>query len=169
MQQELTKRCKQCGKMLPVDAFKQYMPRGRGIYVTSQGRHTLCMTCEAISAKASRALRKNDEESIRVLVDYYKELENRGLPPVTAPAKRLLGYDTSERRHQELSVEQLKDALQQNLAETAIERHCRLVRERGYASFDEADEVHRALVDDLRACGLYAEINALMEEWFLED
>ena len=162
------KVCKQCGRKLRVDtSFRKYVPRGRGIYATTQGYHTLCKDCESISIRAANAIKCNDEEIMNKLREYYKILDSRGLPPVTKPARILLGVE-ADRPSAKLDA-LLSRMLGEDPDESELDRHCRLVRERGYASFDEADAVHRTMTDKLKAAGLYEEINNLMDEWFDEE
>ena len=165
------KTCKQCGRYLAIDEFRKYKPRGTGVYNTTQGHNTICKSCEAISSRASVALSKNDESTIQKLTEHYKLLQSRGLEPVTAPAKRLLGVATTKQvGTRKASLDYLLDITQGN-SETELERHCRLVRCRGYASFEEADAAHRRLAGELNKLGpdVYEEINNLMDDWYLED
>ena len=165
------KTCKQCGRYLAIEEFRKYKPRGNGVYNTTQGYNTICKNCEAISSRASVALSKNDGATIQQLTEHYKLLQSRGFEPVTAPAKRLLGVDTTKQAaSRRATLRDLLDITQGN-NETELERHCRLVRQRGYASFEEADAVHRRLAGELSRLGpdVYEEINNLMDDWYLED
>lgn len=159
------KTCKQCGRMLPVDSFRPYVPRGRGVYNTKQGRNTICKDCESISNRASGALKRGDQEAIDKLTRFYTVLAERGYPPVTAPAKKLLGLvDTKAPRRSSLD-----DTISMMLGENDLHEHCRKVQERLYASFDEADKVHRELTPRLKEAGMYEEVNELMDAWYLEE
>ena len=166
---ETHKTCKQCGRYLPIDEFRKYVPRGRGIYKTTQGRHTICKTCESISARASTALSKGDEATISKLRDHYKILQDRGYEPATAPARRILGVDITPEKRQRNTLDDML-SITQGVGESEIDKHCRLVRQRGYKSFEEADAAHRRLAAELQHAmpDVYEEINNLMDEWYIE-
>lgn len=163
---ETTRVCKQCGRQLSlVDNYRRYVSRSKGVYATEPGYHTICKACESINMRADQAIKKGDQELINKLKTHYRALEAKGLPPVTAAARRLMGYYPDQPRNT------LDDLLAevQGIGESELDRHCRLVRTRGYATFDEADREHRRLVDALKDAGLYEEINELMEDWYMED
>lgn len=166
------KVCKQCGRDLPIESFRKYTPRGSGVYKTTQGYNTICKDCESISRRASGALQRGDTAMIEKLTEHYRVLQERGLEPVTAPAKRLLGVDTGNGQStRRASLDDLLGSVQGVVTgESEVEKHCRLVRQRGYTSFEEADVAHRRLADELRATNpaLYAEITDLMDEWYME-
>lgn len=161
---DMTKVCKQCGRTLPVDNFRKYTPRGKGIYNTTQGRYTICKDCESVSNRTNTALKNGDNAAIEKLREHYAMLMDRGFPPVTAPAKRILDL-VDDYWPKDTKLDQLLDSFKH---ESELEAHCRLVRTRGYASFDEADEVHRRLDAELRESGLYEEITDLLDEWYME-
>lgn len=163
----VSKTCKQCGRELPIDKFRKYTPRGAGVRCTSQGYHTICKDCEAISNRAAAALKRNDEETLAKLRQHYKILQDRGLPPVTAAARKVLGEDTAPQENKKT----LDNLLAQvsGLGESELDLHCRLLRERRYASVDEAYERHKVLVPQLTEAGLYAEATELLEQWFDEE
>ena len=158
------KQCKQCGRMLSVDNFRKYKPRGRGIYNTTQGCHTICKQCESISNRVVTAMNKGDNELLDKLRKHYQDLSNRGLPPVTAAARRLLGIEGSKE-----SKSADIDSLLASVQESAVETHCRLVRARGYASVDEAQVKHRELTEQLQVAGYYEEITELLDDWYFEE
>lgn len=160
------KKCKQCGRKLPLDNFRKYVPRGRGVYETRQGYYTICKDCESISNRARTALTNGNEKVICRLTEHYKRLLDMGFPPVTAPAKQLLNW-VDDGNAEDNKLEALLNKVAPAI-EYTIEDHCRLVRERGYASFNEADEVHKKLTKQLKEAGLYEEINDLMDEWYME-
>lgn len=164
------KVCKQCGRDLPIGEFRKYVPRGNGIYKTTQGHHTLCKNCEKISQRAAHALNKGDEETIEKLRAHYKLLQQRGLEPVTAPARKLLGVDDTRKSKRRDSLDDLLNATQ-GAAESELEKHCRLVRQRGYESFEAADAAHRRLATELQHTmpDVYEEINNLMDDWYMEE
>ena len=173
---ETEKVCKQCGRLLPIENFRKYAARGRGVYNTKQGYYTICKQCESISNRTAAALSKGDEATISLLTEHYQVLADRGLPPVTAAAKRLLGYTDVNKP----KTDRLSDLLasvrgvaapttdSSVATESALDKHCRLVRTRGYASIEEAEAVHKELLDQLRDAGLYEEINDLLDEWYME-
>ena len=164
------KVCKQCGRDLPIESFRKYAPRGTGVYNTTQGYNTICKDCESISRRAAGALRRGDAAMIAKLTEHYKVLQERGLEPVTAPAKKLLGVDTAKRTANRSNLDDILSSVQ-GTNESDLERHCRLVRQRGYSSFEEADAAHRRLADELRATNpaLYGEISDLLDEWYMEE
>lgn len=98
------KVCKQCGRKLPVDSFRKYRPRGKGIYNTKQGRSTLCKNCESVNnivagierREAAGTATVKDAENKQLLIAHYQQLIDLGLPPVTAAAKRLMGLDDTK-------------------------------------------------------------------------
>ena len=161
------KRCKQCGRELPVSRFRRYKSRGAGVRNTNTGYNTLCRDCESISNRAAAALKRGDEDTLSKLRTHYKALQDRGLPPVTASARRVLGEDVAVSR----GVDTLDSLLAQvsGVGESDISRHCRLLRERAYSCVDEAYEVHKTLVARLTEAGLYEEANELLEDWFDEE
>lgn len=182
---ETEKVCKQCGRLLPIENFKKYAARGRGVYATKQGHYTICKQCESISNRAAAALSKGDEATISLLTEHYQMLADRGLPPVTAAAKRLLGYtDISRPKSDRLSdllasvrgdsvtmraaAARPVESESESESESELDKHCRLVRCRGYASVEEAEIVHKELIGQLRDAGLYEEINDLLDEWYME-
>lgn len=165
----MNKTCKQCGRELSVDNFRRYAPRGRGIYKTTQGYHTICKSCEAISVKAAAALSSNDTATIDKLTDHYKALQSRGLAPATKPAKQLLGVATERSKRTNKLDDLLAEVTCGNTAE--LYNHCELVRNRGYASATEADEAHKRLASQLKQLDedLYAEITDLVDDWYMEE
>lgn len=163
------KVCKQCGRDLPISEFRKYVPRGNGVYKTTQGHHTLCKNCEKISQRAAHALNKGDEETLEKLRAHYRLLQERGLEPATAPARKLLGVDNTGKPKRRDSLDDLL-SVTQGASESELDKHCRLVRQRGYESFEEADAAHRRLAVELQHAmpDVYEEINNLMDEWYME-
>jgi hypothetical protein len=168
--EQTTKVCKQCGRELRVDHFRPYVPRGRGVYKTTTGRSTLCKDCESISSRAAAALKRNDEKTIEKLHHYYQALSDRGFPPVTSAARKILGVDTDDG-----SKSNLDSLLGEVLSAGSkspdkiradIEVHCRLLRERGYACADEAYEAHKRLIPCITDTTLLSELNELIEDWY---
>ena len=165
MIEQTHKVCKQCGRRLPVDNFRQYAARGRGVYNTKQGRYTICKDCESISNRAAAALRSGNQEVIDKLTEHYQALLDKGFGPVTAPARQLLGATKAERKSEGLD-DMLRLVRQEDASE--LDEHCRLVRERGYASADEAYDAHKRLYKSMPKA-LQDELNELIEDWFDEE
>lgn len=160
------KQCKQCGRQLSVDNFRKYKPRGKGIYNTTQGYNTICKQCESISNRVVTALNKGDQSTLDKLREHYQLLIDKGLPPVTAAPRRLMGMPDEVRVRSKDSLDELLTCVQ---AESDVDKHCRLVRSRGYVSVDEAQEVHRRLEAQLKESGYYEELTELLDEWYFED
>lgn len=161
------KQCKQCGRVLNVDSFRKYKSRGKGIYNTTQGCYTICKQCESISNRVVTAINKGDQEVLDKLREHYRRLINKGLPPVTAAPRRLMGLTTDDNRKK--CVDSLDDLLCDVQSESEVDKHCRLVRSRGYVSLDEAQQVHRQLEQQLKECDYYEELTELLDEWYFED
>lgn len=101
----MKKFCKQCGILLDEDSFRQYVPRGKGIYHTTVGRHTVCRDCENFNARIAR-LYKTDPTSPKLdeAARLYVDLHNRGLEPVGAYARVVLA-DREQNKVQEDSYD----------------------------------------------------------------
>lgn len=98
-----TKKCKQCGRLLEMEAFRKYTPRGNGVYNTVQGRHTVCKECEGFNAKINKLYKASSitDEQQRLLdkaAKFYIELHNRGLEPKGAYAAFIVGKEMSTRK-----------------------------------------------------------------------
>ena len=118
-----------------------------------------------MSSRAAAAIKKGDQEAIDKFTWYYKTLQERGYGPVTAPAKKLLGIvDTKSTR-----TNSLDDAMNNILGISELQVHLKKLRDRSYASFDEAEDTHKRLESQLRSTGMYEEATDLIDEWFLED
>lgn len=99
---DTSKVCKQCGRMLPIDEYRKYAARGKGIYDTSTGYHTVCRECENFNQTVNNAYRKPSEERTPKQVDLlqkaeelYKVLHSRGLEPKGRFAADVLGINKS--------------------------------------------------------------------------
>ena len=158
----MDKKCKQCGRVLPIESFRKYQPRGRGVYETTQGYYTICLDCESISRKADRALKKGDTELIEKLRDHYKFLQDRGLPPVTAPARKLLGVDKAA------PVSKLDEQLAAVRA-AGIHELITNIKERRFGTADEAYEAHKPFIQALEMAGMLGYVTELIEEWYDEE
>lgn len=97
-EQKVCKQCKQCGRDLPVDAYRRYVSRGKGIYDTSTGYHTVCKECENFNQQVNNVYRKPVEARTQAQVDLlskaktlYEALQRRGLEPKGRYAADLLG------------------------------------------------------------------------------
>ena len=152
------KVCKQCGRMLDETCFRPTKSRSKGIYRTSTGSSTICRECESLNTRAHTALKRDDVDTMDMLRQHYRNLMDAGHPPVTAAARRLMG------------MEPLQPPKETNtlLANTELLVHIAKLRDRSYSIFDEADAVHRRLLDKLKASGLYGEANELLEDWYDE-
>lgn len=160
-----TKICKQCGRALQLDCFVKYPARGRGIYDTKQGHHTVCKECEQVDRIARWLLTHPEDTRLNTIKKHYETLKQRGLPPVTKAAAQLIGHVMlKEGKGRPKSLPKfVLDVQDENVL-----AHADKVRNRTYSSFEEADAAHRIYTDGLRAAGLYEEINNLMDEWFDE-
>ena len=163
----MMKTCKQCGRLLPEESFKQYPSRGRGVYQTTQGRHTICLECESISRRAAYAMKKGDEEVIEMLRNHYQMLQDRGYPPATAAAKDLMGVKngyTPKRRGKEA----LSDLLASVGQSPTVDFVAKLER-REFENADKAYEAHKPLITSLREEGKLEYVTALIEAWYDEE
>ena len=92
----LNKTCVQCGRLLPISSYRPYTPRGKGIYNTTVGYHTVCKECEnfnqtvAVAYNSEARTPKQDAllEQAKVL---YETLHARGLAPKGRYAAAVLG------------------------------------------------------------------------------
>lgn len=159
------KECRQCGRNLDESAFRKTKSRSTGKYKTTQGSSTICKDCESLNIRAHKALQTNNSVAINKLKKHYELLESMGFPPITAAAKRLMGYDFNARGGTE------RNSLLITLTgvDAEVLAHANKVRNRGYSSFDEADKTHKALCERLKEAGLYEEINDLMDEWYMDE
>jgi hypothetical protein len=78
------------------DMFRPYVPRGKGLYKTSVGTHTLCKNCEALNYKANKYFKVDapttDQQSfLDKVAEVYKQLQGRGGEPTGAYARYVLG------------------------------------------------------------------------------
>lgn len=92
------KVCRQCGRDLPVDAYRKYVSRGKGIYDTSTGYHTVCKECENFNQQVNNAYRKPVEARTQAQINLlckaktlYEALQRRGLEPKGRYAADVLG------------------------------------------------------------------------------
>lgn len=155
------KQCKQCGRTLEDDCFRKTKSRSKGIYKnTTQGSRNICKACESLDVRVHKALRDNDEKALVELRKHYSLLSEMGLPPVTAGARRLMGLTSPDgvRQNEVLALTQQHELME----------HAHKVRNRLYASVEEADEAHRALAERLKVAGLYEEITILLDDWYFE-
>lgn len=175
------KACKQCGRDLDIERFRKYKPRGRGAYETSTGYYTICKDCESISNRAAAALKKGDEETLKLLREHYQTLSDKGLPLVTAAARRVLGVDdvvghnstfvgllqrVSGRGGDGLAHDSDTVLLNNDMPDIELSKHCEKIRNREYTCADDAYEAHRRLTARFSSEELLSEMNALIEEWY---
>lgn len=177
--------CKQCGSALADEDFRLYSKRGKGERQTTVGRHTICLFCESLDARARVLLQqekagKSSTElklEIESLKHYFQALMDAGFPPVTSAVRELLGivkkeahvpYNAAKKRREDF----MKDVLFMHGVGIPVEEQAKMHRDkvlkRGYASADEAYEKHKTLVDTLKVMGLYDEVNESLEGWFDE-
>lgn len=88
------KTCKQCGRSLPDESFRPYVPRGRGINKSTVGRNTVCLECEKINRAVDNAWKKEtknsrDMEILDTAAKYYSTLREQGLHPIGAYCRSL--------------------------------------------------------------------------------
>lgn len=91
-----TKTCVQCGRTLPISSYRPYTPRGKGIYNTTVGHHTVCRECENFNQAVAVAYKSEARtprqvallEQAKVL---YETLHARGLAPKGRYAADVLG------------------------------------------------------------------------------
>lgn len=83
-----TKRCKQCGRLLSIDAYRKYASRGRGIYETTTGYHTVCRECENFNQQVNKAYNtlvdNRTAKQVKLLdsaKSLYELLASRGCEP----------------------------------------------------------------------------------------
>ena len=94
------KVCKQCGRMLRIDAYRKYVSRSKGKYETTTGHHTVCRECENFNQQVNNAYSKPAEmrsNAQELLLDkakhLYEELHRRGLEPKGRYAVEVLGLN----------------------------------------------------------------------------
>ena len=88
------KTCKQCGRYLDESAFQRYVPRGKGIYNTTQGTHTICKECESFNRTVNYAYKASprnveQQEIVDQAMKIYKRLISMGYHPVGALARSM--------------------------------------------------------------------------------
>lgn len=113
-----TKKCKQCGRTLPLISFRKYYPRGKGTYNTKQGYNTVCLDCERFNSKVNRIyykklhneqLTKPEEQLLVTAKEIYKELVDTGRIPIGRFAKDCLGDALPIQASETLSVDAYKN------------------------------------------------------------
>lgn len=88
------KKCKQCGRMLQDECFKQYPSRGKGIYKSTPGRFPTCKECETFNRHANAAWRADprtteQQSLVDAAIRIYKDQIAKGLEPIGPLAKSL--------------------------------------------------------------------------------
>ena len=93
-----TKKCKQCGRVLHKSNFRKYASRKSESSTrrTRVAENTVCLDCESFNLAATRLFKQKEktpaqEEKLAKIADAYKALYNRGLQPIGAYAKHVLG------------------------------------------------------------------------------
>jgi hypothetical protein len=154
-----------------MDAYRRYAARGKGIYKTEQGHHTVCKECENINARAIQLEKTpgKDPELHQQLVDYYQALYDAGLGVASAVAGRYTGQekpvDDSTRRGS------LGDRLTQRTSQLKSRQsdECtnfiQLVRLRQYTNSATAWARYDELKQQLQDAGLRDEAARLIDEW----
>lgn len=164
------KQCKQCGMLLNDEAFRKTKTRSKGLYKNlSQGTKTICRSCESLDVRARRAMNEGNEEVCGQLREHYMKLLRAGHPPVTAAAKRILGNAYIDAAAQVRSVTSNASLKLTDSYDTEVLDHAYKVKNRLYASVDEADKCHRELESRLREADLYEEITDLLDEWYMSE
>lgn len=166
------KRCKQCLVDKPLDEYALYAPRGKGIYNTKQGHHTICKACESINAMASTAERRGfpREDVKRKLVDYYKLVPGK-LPAV---GNRLLCNKVAKPEERTSTLDNELDRLKEDTfttsnSEISVNYILSKLNARDFDSPDDARDMIDSNIEALKSSGLYAEAMALWDEWDMED
>jgi hypothetical protein len=95
------KVCKQCGKLKPIVAFRQYPRRGQGIRnVVEPGYYTICKDCQSFNTSINylykaklngKVLSQQDEQLLVDAARLYKAMYQRGLQPLGKYARDVLG------------------------------------------------------------------------------
>jgi len=170
-----TKQCKQCGRILELDKFRKYSSRSRTKKEGPTGCNTVCKDCESINMKAynlsrNTNLTQQDLEMLDKIKQHYTALMERGYPPVTAAARKLMNYEQPDGPASLVRAERSLSAFGEIANYTKVlTEHIQKIKDRSYASFDEADAKHKELVDKLRGAGLYEQATDLLDEWFMEE
>ena len=161
----MEKTCKQCGQL--VDNYRKYAARGKGIYKTEQGYHTICKECESINSRAIQLEKDPSKDPVLYakLVDYYKALESRGLGIASAVAGRYLGKDKPVAAARSINLTVRLDSVINAGQADVLRAHLDALRDRTYSSLEEAGRMQDTLAQQLRAAGLYEEADRLLEDW----
>ena len=166
------KTCKQCNRKLDESNFRPVKSRSTGIRKSTPGTRSLCKSCECLNMQAhtiNKQLEAGtpvDQNKLVALKQHYAMLVGAGYPIITAAARRFVAL-TMPAIQQE-TPDTGKSTIDAYSDMAVLYKHVAMVKNREYASFDEADEVHTTLVDALRKAGLYEEVNNMMDEWFEE-
>ena len=96
MHLDVNKKCVQCGRTLPISSYRQYAPRGKGIYNTTVGYHTVCKECENFNQTVAVAYNSEARTPKQVALleqakALYETLHARGLAPKGRYAADVLG------------------------------------------------------------------------------
>ena len=88
------KKCKQCGRMLQDECFKQYPSRGKGIYKSTPGRFPTCKECETFNRHANAAWKADprtaeQQSLVDAAIRIYRDQIAKGLEPIGPLAKSL--------------------------------------------------------------------------------
>lgn len=141
-----TKACVQCGRILPISSYRPYKPRGKGIYSTTVGYHTVCKECEnfnqtvtvAYNSKARTPKQVALLEQAKVL---YETLHARGLAPKGRYAADVLGLTKEVKK---TSVDRYLAALM-GIGDELMDEYDRLMT----LELTEEPDVYQDMLDEL--------------------
>lgn len=96
MHLDVNKTCVQCGRTQPISSYRPYAPRGKGIYNTTVGYHTVCKECENFNQTVTVAYNSEARTPKQVVLleqakVLYETLHARGLAPKGRYAADVLG------------------------------------------------------------------------------
>lgn len=157
------KVCKQCRRLLGDECFRPVKSRGTGQRRSTPGVRALCRSCESMNVRAHRLVEQLDKglpvdsDKLQEVRRHYQMLLDARCDLTTAAARRLMGFGQTK-------TVDTADTVDLN----ELYGHIAKLRDRSYASFEEAEAEHQRLIPALRAAGLYAEANDIVDGWFLE-
>lgn len=176
MNRMIEKQCRQCLQVKPYEEYDKYKPRGKGLYKTTQGYHTICRSCERVNSMAMMSERRGftNEDTKQKLIDYYLRIPGK-LPAI---GNRILNVDNvleaAPQRNNTLDNElsrMCSDDYKPNIRfdRVSIGDVVRKVRNREYDSVDEADKILVDYESEFKQAGVYDTLKELIEDWFMED
>lgn len=81
------KICAQCGQNKPLDQFRKYAPRGKGVYNTNVGTYTICRSCEQLGRDVKALMAKGHTD----FTDLGRLFKQPGWVPKLKPIRDALG------------------------------------------------------------------------------